>query len=486
MVSVASSSDLGAELERVAGSLDSLDLTAARLAGLNTDDKRARALRTIRGYLLPRLKSPSTPLTVVLVGPTGSGKSTLLNSLAGTEISQTGPLRPTTRRPVVLTSREARDGFSMIGRVPCRVVAGKAEVLNQIALVDTPDIDSVITEHRRTTETLIDHADVVVLVVSALRYADEVPWEVLRRAVSRGASVLTVLNRVSRSSSGATVDYRARLAEAGLNAELIRISEYRIPAGRSSLPAAAVKELARHLVSLAEARQRRRAETFQRAVESVVSTVGEVISEAEQSSAWVDEVVAGLRSELADAASRIDLDNVVGSTELELEGAHRGFMATRQRVLARRRRRLRGRLLALVEADLRVTVLRSGELVLAITGHEPKTVTTGLRSLVAETVDGWLHYVDRMVLNIPRKQRDMAALVIAAAALGYSGQGLKEQGEELVRRARRELEGRLQVLYGQVGEGLVELFTLAVTPPDVTELTDRLEAMVARSHFADA
>ena len=41
-------------------------------------------------------------------------------------------------------------------------------------------------------ETMIDNADIVVYVSSALRYADLVPWEVLRRAHSRGVPVIQV------------------------------------------------------------------------------------------------------------------------------------------------------------------------------------------------------------------------------------------------------------------------------------------------------
>ncbi|MFQ5522093.1 MAG: dynamin family protein [Acidimicrobiia bacterium] len=486
MVAVATSSGLGAELERIASSLESLNLSAAHLVGLDTAEKRARALRTIHDYLIPRLETPSAPLTVVLVGPTGSGKSTLLNTLAGTDISETGSLRPTTRRPVVLTSREARARFAKIGGVSCRVVAGKAEVLERIALVDTPDIDSVVAEHRRTTETLIDHADVVVFVVSALRYADEVPWDVLRRAVSRGASVFYVLNRLSRGSAGALVDYQARLAGAGLDATVLRIPEYRIAPSRHSLPAAAVKELARRLVSLAEDHERHRAEGVQRALAAVAGTVREVMSEGEQISAWIDEVAVQLRSDLTDAASQLDLESVAGAVGPEMDGARRRFSRFRWRALAWRRRQLRGRLLALVEADLRVTVLRTGELVLAVTDHEPAVVMSGLRALVEEAVDGWLHYVDRMVHAMPHRLRDMAAAVLTVAALGHPADVPWEGGEELVRRARRELEGRLHVVYAQVGERLVELFTMAVAPPDLRELAARLEAMVARSHFADA
>ena len=495
MVAVSTSPDLATELERLAVSLESLDLTATRLAGLTTEARRDRAAGIIRGYLLPRLVEPKAPLTVVLAGPTGSGKSTLLNSLAGTEISETGPLRPTTRGPVVLTSPETRDHFETIGGVHCRVVAGKAPVLKRLALVDTPDIDSTVSGHRRMAELAIDHADVVVFVVSALRYADEVPWEVLRRAVSRGTPILHVLNRMSRGAAGAVIDYRARLVDAGLDSTVLRISEHRIRPGRHFLPPAAVTELARQLIALAEERDRHHAEAFQRAVEATAATVEEIIVEAGYARAWAHEVVTNLRSELAEAAKELDLEGIIEVPAPE--GSAR--QSRRWRLLVRTmehsrftslRRRIRGRLISRIEADLRVAVLRSGDVALAVAGSESSVITSDLRRLVVEAVDGWFHYVDRMTQHMPRRQRDLAAAVLTAASLGSDVDGdrplLGEGRLELVRRARRELEGRLQVVYGHLGERLVELFGTSLVPPDVEDLAVTLEAMVARSHFADA
>ena len=72
-------------------------------------DEQRYLLWSIEEYLLPRLGDLDAPAVAVVLGSTGSGKSTLVNSLAQDAVSTPGPVRPTTRRPVVWahTSRPA-------------------------------------------------------------------------------------------------------------------------------------------------------------------------------------------------------------------------------------------------------------------------------------------------------------------------------------------------------------------------------------------
>ena len=93
----------------------------------------------------------------------------------------------------------------------------------------------------------VDNADVIVFVTSALRYADEVPWQVLRRAISRGTPVIHVLNRVGSSSSGAVIDFKSRLAAAGLEPDPVTVPEHHLSAGAQRVPSLAVRALQRRL-----------------------------------------------------------------------------------------------------------------------------------------------------------------------------------------------------------------------------------------------
>src|SRR5918999_6202024 len=94
--------------------LKELSVALGDRASSVSDANRAARAERLRGhidnFLLPRARDASAPLVLVLLGSTGSGKSSLFNALAGRDLSATGILRPTTRRPVVLVHPDDADG----------------------------------------------------------------------------------------------------------------------------------------------------------------------------------------------------------------------------------------------------------------------------------------------------------------------------------------------------------------------------------------
>jgi len=271
--------DLAGDLEYLAWSLETLPITDIPENG-RLIARRDWIIRTIRNYLIPRMGDPTAPLIVVFAGPTGAGKSTLLNSLTGAAHTLAGPLRPTTKDPLVLSSEARADEYRHIGGVDCDVVTGRAPILDELILVDTPDIDSTSVEHRAMAETMIDNADVVVYVNSALRYADLVPWEVLRRAHSRGVPVIQVMNRIRGSSRGALADYSSRLEAEGLGSEIVGVQEQHIGPGAQTIPPPAIQELRDRLVSVVEARRAGAADVVRSVFETTVEQTRQVIDDA--------------------------------------------------------------------------------------------------------------------------------------------------------------------------------------------------------------
>ena len=65
-----------------------------------------------------------------------------------------------------------------------------------VALLDSPDIDSVVEANRALSRQLLAAADAWLFVTTAARYADAVPWELLQAARDRGTALSLVLDRV--------------------------------------------------------------------------------------------------------------------------------------------------------------------------------------------------------------------------------------------------------------------------------------------------
>ena len=196
---------LRSELENATLPFDIPGAAEARLS-------RSALLKQLEDYVIPRLTSLDAPLLAVVGGSTGGGKSTLVNSLVGSVVSRSGVLRPTTRSPVLVHHPQDTSWF-IGGRVLsglARVSGGDSGGADQgglrlvasgalpagLALIDAPDIDSVVQTNRVLARELLAAADLWLFVTTAARYADAVPWELLRGASESGTSVAIVLDRV--------------------------------------------------------------------------------------------------------------------------------------------------------------------------------------------------------------------------------------------------------------------------------------------------
>ena len=209
---------LGSAVSDATLPLDLPSAPAARLA-------RSRLIDQLDDYVIPRLTSLDAPLLAVVGGSTGAGKSTLVNSVVGREVTLPGVLRPTTRSPVLIHHPSDAAWFSGprilpgLARITGRHSASDGpgavrlvsteEVAAGLALLDAPDIDSVVEANRELAAQLLAAADLWIFVTTAARYADAVPWELLREASERGTAVAVVLDRVP---AAAVDDIRTHLA----------------------------------------------------------------------------------------------------------------------------------------------------------------------------------------------------------------------------------------------------------------------------------
>jgi hypothetical protein len=222
---------------------------------------RQEVLAQLDDYLVPRLREPDAPLLAVVGGSTGAGKSTLVNSLVGRRVSEAGVLRPTTRTPVLVCHPDDHGWFAdrrvlpglertgtgedTPGRAGLRLEVAEA-LPPGLALLDAPDIDSLVAANRDLAAQLICAADIWILVTTAARYSDALPWNLLRSAKDYDVTLGTVLDRVPHQiADEVSRDYALLLAEAGLG-DVPRFTVPELPesAGYGGLlPRTAVAEL---------------------------------------------------------------------------------------------------------------------------------------------------------------------------------------------------------------------------------------------------
>ncbi len=141
-----------------------------------------------------------------------------MNSVVAKQVSATGIRRPTTNSPVLACHpddmrwfaenvflptlpRVRQQGLAMPGRDGLLVLAASEGMPRGVAVLDTPDIDSVVQAHRDFADQFLDASDLWLFVTTARRYADAAVWEMLQDARDRGAALAIALSRVPLAAS---------------------------------------------------------------------------------------------------------------------------------------------------------------------------------------------------------------------------------------------------------------------------------------------
>src|SRR4051794_7838593 len=164
--------------DRVAALDEAVGLARGRLPDAELDGPAAVVARA-----RDRAALSGEYTVVALAGATGSGKSSLLNALAQERVAVPGVRRPTTGRPVAVVvptvggPADAHGADDLLDwlEVQERHVAASPTLqasATGLVLLDLPDHDSVVVEHRAVAERLYDRVDLLVWVVDPQKYAD--------------------------------------------------------------------------------------------------------------------------------------------------------------------------------------------------------------------------------------------------------------------------------------------------------------------------
>lgn len=286
---------------------------------------RRELVEQLDDYVLPRLNSIDAPVLAVVGGSTGAGKSTLINSIVASPVSRTGVLRPTTTVPVLVHHPDDTHWFR-----DHRILPGLARVTGEdrdpqpgtvrlarsralpagLALLDAPDIDSVVKANRDLAAQLLAAADLWIFVTTAARYADAVPWGLLRTAADRGTAVAIVLDRVAPESVD---EIRAHLVsmlrEQGLGTSPVFVVPESELGPEGLLPAEAIERIKNWLIAVSSDSRARAViigQTLQGALASLDGRTAALIEAVHEQVAAGNALVAVADSRYEDALRDVE------------------------------------------------------------------------------------------------------------------------------------------------------------------------------------
>lgn len=321
---------LAASLTHLRDALAGVRLPLDLPAAAQTRDRCRRAVEQLDDYVLPRLARLDAPLLAVIGGSTGAGKSTLVNTLLGREVSQSGVIRPTTRSPVLVHHPEDAAWFTSGAVLPGlarstgtahdpRTLQMVAEpgLPRGLAVLDAPDVDSVVAENRALAAQLLAAADLWLFVTTAARYADAVPWDYLRSAAARHAVVAVVLDRVPPAAIGEVPAHLGQMmGQRGLGrSPLFAVPETEVDAD-GLLPDAAVAPIRDWLAGLAaDAASRNEVvlQTLDGAIGALAADAPAVVTAIEEQVISVETLRADAEATFAEAVRSIGVQTEDGT-----------------------------------------------------------------------------------------------------------------------------------------------------------------------------
>ena len=237
---------------------------------------------------------------VALAGATGAGKSSVFNALVGSEIARTSRQRPTTAHPLAVVAESAglalsggaRELLEWLGVPERRDLPVGPHHPDGLVLLDLPDHDSVVAEHRRRADHVTERADLLVWVTSPQKYADAVLHaRYLAPLAGKDLRVLVVLNQADRLApdelAACLADLARLVREDGLTPHVL---------ATSAVTGMGIEEL-REVV--AETARRRRAAT-ERLVGEVRAAARALLTAAGPGTGS-EKAVRGARTALVDA-----------------------------------------------------------------------------------------------------------------------------------------------------------------------------------------
>ncbi len=164
---------------------------------------------------------PETPLQIAVIGPTQSGKSSISNLILNSQVAAVSPLAGYTVHPQGFCCQSSlqensalQNYFGRFQQLPLEQLSNQrhdcysltvnnpeSNLLPKSVFWDTPDFDSIDSEdYREGVIRAIALADIIVLIVSKEKYADQSVWEMMSKIESFHQPTLICINKLIEGS----------------------------------------------------------------------------------------------------------------------------------------------------------------------------------------------------------------------------------------------------------------------------------------------
>jgi len=275
----------------------------------------------------------------------------------------TGIRRPTTNSPVLAchpddvdwfaenvflptVPRVRQEGLARSGRDGLLVLAANEGMPKGVALLDTPDIDSVVAEHREFAHQFLDASDLWLFMTSAARYADAAVWDLLQHARDRGAALGIVLSRVNEVSAAELVDHFAAMLEVNGLSRNRRFLILETVLTEGKLPPEASGPVRQWLTEAAQSDRRVAvlSQTMSGVLDTFPTRVPALAAQVEAQAALRDELIAAVAAAYRVALTEIETSTADGSLARgEVLARWQDFAGTGELLRALQARRAMGR-----------------------------------------------------------------------------------------------------------------------------------------------
>lgn len=152
--------------------LSSVGRTLQRLKALTNEIQHDQLAATVEA-MLAQLE---TPFTFVIVGEVKAGKSSFINALldTGKEICKVAP-SPMTDTIQLITYGQIEQIIEINPYL--KRIEQPVDILQEIAIVDTPGTNTIVDHHQEITERFIPHSDLIIFVFEAKNPYRQSSWE---------------------------------------------------------------------------------------------------------------------------------------------------------------------------------------------------------------------------------------------------------------------------------------------------------------------